>query len=213
MKSIGKYLLRESGGDPALTARAFTCRREDNNNIVISWEWPPGRGIRLMLVFEHEEPELPALEDCLRREHPHKVVARDMANRFQTVIQGARKRYRLVPAYFDDSQAVVVCEPAYVTDWFYRSVRVTTSMEYKPLPLGGYRQAVLTVRMSDTEGAEECVARGLRYGVYENNTLLGTYPLDMDIIKSGCMVYLEGGRRIRFSVEPDYAHVLELDAR
>lgn len=205
---IGKYILR-GNNEPSMKMRRFTWRLDEKNNAVLQWEWPTDRTVKLMLVFEYGDEE-PDIASFLRENREHAVVARDLADRYQSALIGSRRRYLVCPAYFNEQNAVVLCQPALSTDWLYRKIRVTGRITYKPLRISRYKQVTLSLRLSEGDGLGELAGHALRYGVYEGIRLIGLYPLDNDVAAGRRVFYIKKNQIVKFIIEEGFAHLLDL---
>ena len=208
MTVIGKYNLCERN-EPPMAVRRFTWLTDGQDNVLLQWEWPADPSVKLMLVFDFEDED-PDINRFLTEGRAHAVVARDLADRYQTPVTGSRRRYLICPAYFDERKTVTVYQPALATDWRYKKTRVYARVQYEPLRMSRYKRVKLTLRFSEDGRAEEFLTRGLSYGIYDNNRLSGRYPLDYDVAAGRGCFYIRNDQQVRFITEDGYAHLLDI---
>lgn len=207
MENIGKYLLHTHENEPPMAVRNFKWQA-DEHNAMLEWTWPTDSKVKLMLVFPLEEKEEPDIANFLWWGHEHTVVSRNLSSNFQAPIEGERQRFMICPAYFDDKNTVVVYKPQHTTDWMYKKQRVEAKAKYKPLRLSRYKQVTLDVKLPISN---ETTDRALRYGIYENNRLIGVYPLDSEIAAGNHSIYVRKNQEVRFIVDEDYTNRFEID--
>lgn len=206
MESVGKYLLH-THNEPNMAVRQFNWQEDGQHQALLQWSWPSETKVKLMLVFPLEEAEEPDISNFLWWGHDHTVVSRALADRYVGPIVGERQRYMICPAYFNEENTVVVYKPVYVTDWIYKKNRVEAKANYKPLRMSRYKKVTLDVDLpADSPDPE----KALRYGIYENNRLIGVYPLDNDIISGKYTIYVRKNQEVRFMVDDNQAHRFEV---
>lgn len=216
MESIGKYLLH-THNEPTMAIQQFTWRSLQDQAI-LEWKWPFDKKVKLMLVFPLEdkkdsedknESDLePDIAQLLEWDHECVVVSRNLSNRFHRPIQGRCQRYAICPAYFNENNKVVVYKPVYVTDWLYKKSKVSARAFYKSLPLSSYTKVTLDIEVSK-DIPPPCKA--LQYGIYENNRLIGLYPLDKNVIAGKYIIYIRKKQQVKFMVEENYTHQFEIE--
>lgn len=218
MEYIGKYILG-THEEPDMALRKFSWRSDEQHQAILEWTWPSDVRVKLMLVFPIDETEgeksanstekesgEPDIANLLWWGHEHTVVSRALASRFVSPIQGERQRYMICPAYFNEENTVVVYKPAQITDWIYKKNRVEAKALYKPLRLSRYKQVSLDVVLP-ADSPEP--GKALRYGIYENNRLIGVYPLDNDIIEGKYTINIRKNQQVKFLVDDEHSNRFE----
>lgn len=208
MELIGKYYLHEHK-EPETAVKDFSWQVGERQAI-LEWKWPTDSRVKLMLVFTIDvtaEGEGADITVFLRQSREHTVVSRKLANTFQAALESDVQRYMICPAYFNDDNKVIVYKPVYITDLIYKKQRIRARAEYKPLQMSRYKQATLNI---DSAIGIDTV---LRYGIYENNRLVGIYPVDNDIIQGNYTIYIPKNQEVRFFVDDDYVNLFEVEGR
>ena len=205
MEQIGKYIL-EDHNEPAMAVRKFAWAADEQHQVVLEWAWPSDPRVKLMLVFPVEEKDEPDIANFLWWGQEHTVVSRSLASKFIAPIQGERQRFMIAPAYFNAENAVVVYKPTQLSDWIYKKNRVSAQAQYKPLRLSRYKQVSLNVSLP-ADSADP--GKALRYGIYENNRLIGIYPLDTDIIEGNYTIYVRKNQQVKFLVDEEQSERFE----
>ena len=102
---------------------------------------------------------------------------------------------------------MVVYTPIYTTDWLYKKSPINARVIYKPLFMSRYTQANFDINVP-----ANCppVDGAIRYGIYENNRLVGIYPLDNNVLSGSYKIYLRKNQEVRFIVEENYANRFEI---
>lgn len=189
--------------------RRFEWTIDKKNNAVLSWDWPQNRMVKLMFVFEFETEEAPAIEDLLAKADKHEVVTRDLANSYTTPIKSGKKKYIIVPAFFNEDKGITIVKPEYVTDWLFKRVTLNTSVSYQPITLSQFQKATLRVLSFDTEQMP-LVCQILKYVIYEQGRKVGEYPLDAVVMSGACSVILEKNRTIKYILDENYSHLFNI---
>ncbi|MCL2216228.1 MAG: hypothetical protein FWB91_04315 [Defluviitaleaceae bacterium] len=207
-----KYVLVENK-EPDMALGQFEWRLDDNNNAIITWEWPVDRMVRLMLVFELEdESKAPKITRMMLDEHPHEVITRDLGAKFTVNISGEKRRFLLCPAYFDENSSIAVYRPEYVTDWIFKKTKITTEAIYKALPLSQFQKVTLRVVSSDATQTP-LVSRVLKYVIHERGRETGRYPLDATVMAGAAHFYIKKDQAVKFVLEDGYDHLLDIRSR
>ncbi|MCL2399671.1 MAG: hypothetical protein FWC91_08030 [Defluviitaleaceae bacterium] len=208
MESVGKYLLH-THNESAMAVQQFTWHSLQDQ-AVLEWQWPPDKKVKLMLIFPLEDTECSGVPDIaqLLEWNECTVVSRNLSSGFRGSIQGRCQRFLICPAYFNESNKVVVYKPAYTTDLIYKKSRVSARAFYKPLPLSRYTKVTLDIELP--EGIQS-PCKALQYGIYENNRLIGVYPLDKNVIAGKYTIYIRKKQQVKFMVEEAYAHQFEIE--
>lgn len=173
------------------------------DTVNIGWQWPRDPSIRLALVFPCEE-EAPVVQDLIDTGRHHDVVARDLASSFATTLQKNKQKFLICPAFFDPQRNIAVCTNAQITDWLHKKSQVTASVTYSPIPLGQYKKAHITVDPATVNSA------AITYAIQTGGYHIDTYPLDTAIMETGGDIYIKKDQTIKFLLNPDFDHLLEL---
>ena len=205
MESVGKYLLN-THKEQSMEVKELTWHSQQDQAI-LEWKWPLDKKVKLMLVFPLENIDEPDLAQFLEWDRECTVVSRNLANNFRGLIKGKRQKFMLCPAYFNEHNKVVVYNPVYFTDWLYKKNKINAKACYKPLLLSRYAKVTFDIEMAD-EITPCCKA--LKYGIYENNRLIGEYPLDKNVISGKYTIYIRKKLQVRFMVEEAYVNQFEI---
>jgi len=205
-----KYIIQKKE-NPDMHLQAFAYQ-PGMSGVTLTWEWPIERNIRFLLIFESED-ENPILKDLIGQNHPHEVIARDLASHFSITIPEGRRKFLICPAYFDDSQQIVICTPELVTDWIYKKTEVIAEISYKPLLFSQYKKASIKVTPTDVELTGLAI-KAISYAIYtqEPNSehCIETYPIDTALITDYGHLYIDKNHTVKFILNPDYAHLIDL---
>ena len=180
----------------------------ESNEVTLSWDWPIDQSVSFALVFKCTEKE-PDVEKLLSTNHPHEIVARDLASSFTAIIDEGQCKFLICPAYFDESKIISVCTNAIVSEWIYKKTTVTTSVSYKPIPLSQYHKATLQISIGDREQAE-LLTRVLTYTICEPGYSSDRYPIDLGLIYGTGHLYIKKSQLIKFDLHKGYSHLFEL---
>lgn len=206
MEQIGKYLLH-THEEPAMKVRNFKWSAEDNKAF-LDWAWPADTNVKLMLVFKLPEDEDADIRTLLTWGYEHQPVSRNLSSGFQSPLEDNQQRFMICPAYFNENKTVVVYKPELVTDWIYKKWKVSATTDYKPIRLSKYKQATLKIKLPP---AATDIDKVLQYGIYENNRLIGVYPMDNESIIGNYKIYIRKNQEIRFMIDKDYANRFEIE--
>jgi len=206
-----KYVLIENK-EPDMALGQFGWQLDSNNNALITWEWPTNRMVKLMLIFELDDGNEPKITRLVMEQHPHEVITRDLASKFTATVSGERKRFLLCPAYFDESKSITVYRPEYITDWFYKKTKITTQINYKPLPLSQFQK--ISFRVTSGDAAQmPLISKVLKYAIYEQGRELGRYPLDAPVMAGSAFLYIKKDQAVKFVLEDGYDHLFDIKSR
>ncbi|MCL1842478.1 MAG: hypothetical protein FWF79_01565 [Defluviitaleaceae bacterium] len=197
--------------EPAMKLRNFDWNSDAGNTATLTWDWPQNRIIKLMFVFEwkREDLDIPDIEILLRDGWPHEVVTRDLSSKFSANIAEGKKKFLICPAYFNEDKSISVLKPAHTTDWIFKKAAVTAKVMYKPFPLSQYQQVNLRVVSSDPS-MNKMITEALSYAVYERGRRIAGYPVDAMIMSGACRFYIKKEQEVKFSLEDEYLHLLDL---
>ncbi|MCL2199147.1 MAG: hypothetical protein FWB80_09515 [Defluviitaleaceae bacterium] len=195
--------------DETMKLRRFEWTIDKKNNAVLSWDWPQNRTIKLMFIFEFETEDAPQIEDLIAKSDRHEVVTRDLANSYTAPIISGKKKYIVVPAFFNEDKGITIVKPAYVTDWLFKKVALNASVSYKPIPLGNFQKATLRVTASDASQMP-LVCQILKYAIYEQGRKVGEYPLDTLAMSGACSVIMEKNRIVKYILDENYSHLFNI---
>ena len=206
MEVIGKYIL-ETHEEPDMLVRNFKWEA-DESQAILEWSWPTNPKVKLMMVFPLEEDEESDIAEFLRYDHDHIVVSRNLSAKFQGTIASGRQSqsFTICPAYFNEDNTVVVYKPEYTTDKIYKKNRLTAKINAKPLHFSRYKQVTLDINIPS-----KLADKAIKYGIYENNKLIGIYPLDNDVIAGKYTINIRKSQNIRFMVDEKYTNQIEIE--
>jgi hypothetical protein len=173
----------------------------------MSWLWPENPEVKYMLAASVTETPADPLKWLMQTPEKHTVVTRNLASHYELAIGNAPRCFILAPAYLTKKE-IVVYGPPLVTDLLYAKTHVSVRVTNTPLPFSVYKRVRFTLGYSGSYGAD-IGYKALRYTLHEFNRTIGTFPID-ESLQSGGVLHIEKTRHIRFTVEPEYAHLIAL---
>ncbi|MCL2287221.1 MAG: hypothetical protein FWC32_12775 [Firmicutes bacterium] len=200
---MNKNFILQHDVDKSMKLRQFDWEIE-NNYVTLSWQWPVDRSVRLALVFRCEE-ENPNLEDLIQSNYHHDVIVRDLASNFTVELPEGRSKFLICPAYFDDNKNISVCMSSFITDWVYKRLKVSVRVLYSPISFSQFQKATLSVTSDYVQ------PDAISYVIQENGQTIASYPLDSAIITGGGYIYISKQQTVKFILNPNYAHLIELN--
>jgi len=205
-----KYIIQKET-NPDMHLQAFNWQ-PGMSSVTLTWEWPIERSIRFVLIFECEN-ENPILKDLISQNHPHEVIARDLASHFIITIPEGRRKFLICPAYFDDSQQIVICTPEIITDWIYKKTEMIAEISYKPLAFSQYKKASIKITPADMELTDLAI-KAISYVICpqesDSEQYLETYPIDAVLMTDYGHLYIDKNHTVKFILNPDHAHLIDL---
>jgi len=199
-----KYIL-DFNDEQSMKIRNFKWQAHDQQQVMLEWAWPSDAKVKLMLVFPITEEE--ELEELLESEHEHTVVSRALAASYKGLLKHDRQRFMICPAYFNESNTVVVYQPSYLSDWIYKKSQVSAEAIYKPIRFSNYNTVNLKVEIPPDMQSPLGI---LRYAIYENSRLQGEYPVDNETISGNYSIYLRKSQQIKFLIDEEHSNRFEI---
>jgi hypothetical protein len=196
-----------SHSEPEMAVTRFKWQTDLNNNVLISWTWPKSADVKYMLVaMTTENPDDP-MAYLMQDPGNRTVVTRNLASHYQVPIGGEPKRFIFAPAYLQGKK-IALYGPALATDLLYAKTHARVRITNRLYPFSPIKRVGFSIKYTDPHG-EEIGKNALRYNLYEYGRLIGTYPLDDEILAGGYL-FIHKTRHIRFTVKDEYTHLIAL---
>jgi len=132
-----------------------------------------------------------------------------LASKFIRNISHGKRRYLICPAYFAENGEIIVYKPQFLTSWIYKKTKVKAEVKCKPVTFSNYKKVSLRVTSSDP-AQMTFLSQILRYAIYEQGRVLGTYPLDSMVMAGGAAFFIKKEQVVKFILDEGYSHLLEL---
>ena len=200
----------EETTDASMKLRKFEWILDSKNDIVLSWEWPQNRLIKLMFVFAwtDENAELPEISELFTGEYSHELITRELSSKMTKSFTG-KVKFVALPAYFNDNKGITICKTSYITDWIFKKIVLSSSVASHPVPLGQFQKINLRVTASDSSQMP-LVQDILKYAICENGRVIGTYPLDSISMSGACGFYIKKEQTVKFILDENYSKLFDL---
>lgn len=185
----------------------FAWYTDTDNNARITWTWPRNDNVKYMLAASTTDNPPDPLKWLMQDPAQHTVVTRNLAAHYEIPIGSVPRRFIFAPAYLHGKD-IAVYGPALCTDLLYAKIHAAVRITNTPLPFSPFKRVKFALSYSDANGAN-LAAKALRYTLHEFNRLVGMFPLD-DSLHAGGYLHIRKTHTLRFTVEPEYAHLIAL---